>query len=171
MKRKPLLAYWLPEICFVGVLCVHLFLVHGFSLAPWRGGGFAMYSTIDSNHSVRAFFAEGVTNQGLNCALDLSEINQVYEYDQFVIPKLKQFPLKSKLRELANHLLVQDYVWSPSNNKEAAGKAICRPVQNLKGQEIVTLKKLKLVIARRSFQVKTGRLHWKPLFEAIEVTK
>lgn len=92
---------WLVPSILVGVALLQITLAHTANLSPWKGGGFGMFSSIDSP-SMRTVAAEGVDAQGEVIRFDLlSELDPVLER------RMRVFPRRSDLAQIAPQLIGQ----------------------------------------------------------------
>ncbi|WP_342377170.1 hypothetical protein NVS55_37900 [Myxococcus stipitatus] len=81
--RERLLALCAPAL-LVLVAAVHLFLVEAKGLSPWKGGGFGMFSTVDSPSArfLRVYLVEGASEVQVRLPDRMKDLG----YDVRVLP-------------------------------------------------------------------------------------
>ncbi|QSQ12350.1 hypothetical protein [Myxococcus landrumensis] len=81
--RERLLAMCAPAL-LVLVAAVHLYLVESKGLSPWKGGGFGMFSTVDSPSArfLRVYLVEGASEVQVRLPDRMKELG----YDVRVLP-------------------------------------------------------------------------------------
>ncbi|MEZ5943252.1 MAG: hypothetical protein R3C18_17805 [Planctomycetaceae bacterium] len=96
--HRKFVPYWLPSLVLILVAINQLRLAHETNLSPWKGGGFGMFSTIDSPGE-RLLHAEWVfadSNQSI--PLDIPE------HLSADLRKLTHLPSRKQLQILASKL-------------------------------------------------------------------
>lgn len=153
-----------------------LALVDGF--APWKGGSFGMFSSLDYG-SNRRFHAQGVDESGA-----LVEVNLFSERDQRRHARLRVWPSRHALEPFADELLASEFVPDvPEEIKLRAGLANGwmlerflrdrpperppifrrrRPEEPGSGR-IIRLKALRLSLWKKRFDAADSRLLWQPV--------
>ncbi|MGV2830120.1 hypothetical protein [Myxosarcina sp. GI1(2024)] len=95
---------WLPSLILIGVALTQIYLARTASLTPWKGGGFGMFSAIDSP-TMRVIWAEGLTLDGQILPLDLSS-----GLDVRTLRRISALPRQSDLEHIATQLLARPIV-------------------------------------------------------------
>ena len=110
-------AKWAPSGLLLIVAAVHLCLVLTVDLTPWRGGGFAMFSTLDAS-GWRMLSCEAVNAKGEPGLIFWTIPGETIK-GPFNSPrrsKLRTWPTPGRLRRLADEILASSFVQVGSYN-------------------------------------------------------
>lgn len=172
------------------LVAVHqIILVNTADLTHYKGGGFAMYASIDIPHR-RVLQAEGVDIDGNPVVIELTYPGSPISTE--LIESAKTLPEKSLLKNIAHKLLGSNFVLSDRNRKSSIENT---PTENLNidmenmrdkkniyrilgegetnrtQKDIVRLQKVQLQIWRLRFDQSTNRVRREPLGEPFVVYK
>lgn len=107
---------WLPAIILCGIASVQLYLANFDGLSPWKGGGFGMFSTVDSP-PMRLITAEGIDRDGNLVRIDAEDIMSEADWLRW-----RSWPEPLLLERLADEIFSLHYMESGSQRVKALDK-------------------------------------------------
>lgn len=165
--------YFAPGVLIL-VACLQLFLAQTQGLTPWKGGGFGMFSTVDSGGArfLRIYLVTG--SQAAAVQLPASDTYTRLEAD------LSEFPRQRLLDQLAARLATEKWVpgdYDPFGTGLAAQPKADQPVYRVayEGEPLpetgpVALQTLRVELWRYRFDAKTGLIQAYKYMESQQVT-
>ena len=109
-SRRYLVPVWILTL----VWCIQVTLTQTSNLTPWKGGGFGMFSVIDS----RTISGKITTKSGALVNIDFSS---VYNVNNRLLEKAKKMPTKATLCRLANLIQQHRIYVTPFNESRLYG--------------------------------------------------
>ena len=100
---------WLIGIILIIVATIQITLSFSKNLSPWKGGGFGMFSTIDSP-SMRVVSVRGFDSDGNQYMIDAASVLNLSEKKS-----LRSFPQRIDFIRLAENLITEEFVLSNSH--------------------------------------------------------
>jgi hypothetical protein len=143
-----LVAAWLPALLLLTVAAHHVVRVRQDGLTPWKGGGFGMFSTIDSqsHRRVRVF---ATTFDGRTMAL---EPGDEFEYD---LRRARFLPKSWQVAQLATRLAKSE--WTIQRSPD--GAPVLRPIHARQPNvEAVRVERVRVEISGLAFDRRTRAL-------------
>jgi len=191
LKSKSLgdvLAHWLPSLLCIGIALTQMVLALTQNLSPWLGGGFGMFSGLDSPMN-RVLICEAVTENG--CPLTISLKSSKHLNEKFSFFRLLTLPSQSELNRLASMLLDADLflekndVLNPLKSPEVHFNSIFKDkneaipplyrVRLANEQEAdgtaIRLQAVRISVWRLRFETRDARLYRTILGKPVEVGK
>ncbi len=100
--KGDLLARWMPSVLCIAIALTQMVLARTQNLSPWLGGGFGMFSGLDSPMN-RVLICEAIDENGIPLTVSIKSSKLLKE--RFSYFKLLTFPSQSELNRLASLLL------------------------------------------------------------------
>lgn len=100
-----MVANWLPSLLCIGIALTQMVLASTENLSPWLGGGFGMFSGIDSPMN-RVLICEAINENGHPLTISLK--SSKYLNEKFSFFRLLTLPSQSELNRLASMLIDAD---------------------------------------------------------------
>ena len=116
-----LLRYTAPTVLAL-VAVVHAFLVHTQDLAPWKGGGFAMFSSVDkAQHRAVRVYLEGPAGEVPARVGDDSSVSNS------VVVRARNMPDSGALSALADEVIKQEWFYDEQEDGDLIAASADRP--------------------------------------------
>ena len=183
-----LLARWLPSLLCIGIALTQMVLAATHNLSPWLGGGFGMFSGLDSPMN-RVLICEAINQNGNPLTISLKSSKHLNE--KFSFFRLLTMPSQSELNRLASMLLDADLllekndVLNPLKSPEVHFYSIFKDkneaipplyrVRLAKEQEAdgtaIRLQAVRISVWRLRFETRDARLYRTIVGKSVEVGK
>jgi hypothetical protein len=153
--------YFAPAL-LIAIACVQLFLATTQALTPWKGGGFGMFSTVDTGEA--RFLRIYLIEQGVETAVVIPDTAPY----QRLTTQLRHFPRQHLLDQLTHNLSGE--VWAPAEYSSfeqsplpASGKGAlryraARPDEPIPASAAVAIQGVRVELWRYQFDGGTGAL-------------